>query len=142
MRRLGCQYKIAKRNITLLQKYFDPAVVDSLEFKSNNFRNNNDNKEIFSMVYSFLHNQMLPPPNITGNIHIGHALTLTIQVFISKIQDFFARYYLMRNRNVKWQSGLDHAGIATQSKVLSELERKGVKIENLSRDEILEEVQG
>lgn len=48
----------------------------------------------------------------------------------------------MRNRNVKWQSGLDHAGIATQSKVLSELERKGVKIENLSRDEILEEVQG
>ena len=50
---------------------------------------------------------MMPPPNVTGSLHIGHALTFTIQ-------DVLIRYYRMTGRDVLWQPGMDHAGIATQ----------------------------
>lgn len=52
-------------------------------------------------------NMVLPPPNVTGALHIGHALTITIQ-------DTLARWHRMRGFDVKWLPGLDHAGIATQ----------------------------
>ena len=56
----------------------------------------------------------MPPPNVTGNLHIGHALNMTIQ-------DILCRFWRMNGRNVLWQPGTDHAGIATQSVVEKEL---------------------
>ena len=50
---------------------------------------------------------VIPPPNVTGNLHIGHALNNTLQ-------DALARFERMRGKNVLWQPGTDHAGIATQ----------------------------
>src|SRR2546423_608543 len=50
---------------------------------------------------------MMPPPNVTGSLHMGHALTFTLQ-------DVLARYHRMRGRDVLWQPGTDHAGIATE----------------------------
>ena len=50
---------------------------------------------------------MMPPPNVTGSLHMGHALTFTLQ-------DVLIRYQRMRGRDVLWQPGTDHAGIATE----------------------------
>jgi len=50
---------------------------------------------------------LMPPPNVTGTLHLGHALTFTLQ-------DILVRYWRMQGRDVLWQPGLDHAGIATQ----------------------------
>ena len=57
---------------------------------------------------------MLPPPNVTGSLHMGHALNHTIQ-------DILARFERMRGRDVLWQPGMDHAGIATQMVVERQL---------------------
>ena len=53
---------------------------------------------------------IMPPPNVTGNLHIGHALNMTIQ-------DILCRFWRMNGCNVLWQPGTDHAGIATQNVV-------------------------
>ena len=70
---------------------------------------------------------MMPPPNVTGSLHMGHALTFTIQ-------DILVRYYRMQGRNVLWQPGTDHAGIATQIVVEKELEKKGINKIDLGRE--------
>ena len=57
---------------------------------------------------------MMPPPNVTGSLHMGHALTFTIQ-------DILIRYHRMQGKEVLWQAGTDHAGIATQSVVEKQL---------------------
>ncbi len=57
---------------------------------------------------------MMPPPNVTGILHMGHALTFTLQ-------DMLVRYHRMRGRDVLWQPGTDHAGIATQMVVERQL---------------------
>lgn len=56
----------------------------------------------------------MPPPNVTGKLHIGHALTLTVE-------DIMARYHRMRGDETLWIPGTDHAGIATQAKVEQKL---------------------
>ena len=61
---------------------------------------------------------MMPPPNVTGSLHMGHALTFTLQ-------DVLVRYERMRGRDVLWQPGTDHAGIATQMVVERQLKRLG-----------------
>src|SRR3974377_1857555 len=61
---------------------------------------------------------MMPPPNVTGSLHIGHALNFTLQ-------DVLARYQRMRGRDVLWQPGTDHAGIATQMVVERQLAEAG-----------------
>ena len=61
---------------------------------------------------------VLPPPNVTGVLHLGHALTVTVQ-------DALARWHTMKGYNVLWIPGLDHAGIATQSVVERQLDRLG-----------------
>jgi valyl-tRNA synthetase len=76
---------------------------------------------------------MMPPPNVTGSLHIGHALTFTIQ-------DLLIRYYRMKGRDVLWQPGTDHAGIATQMVVERRLEAEGLKRRELGRDAFLEKV--
>ena len=60
---------------------------------------------------------MMPPPNVTGSLHMGHALTFTIQ-------DILIRYNRMKGKEVLWQAGTDHAGIATQMVVERELQEK------------------
>jgi len=76
---------------------------------------------------------MMPPPNVTGSLHMGHALTFTLQ-------DVLIRYERMRGRDALWQPGTDHAGIATQMVVERELARKGVKRTDLGREKFLEQV--
>lgn len=78
---------------------------------------------------------LLPPPNITGKLHIGHALMLSIQ-------DALARYYRMKGCAVRWSPGTDHAGIATQSVVERMLETKrGLSRKDLGREGFLGEVR-
>ena len=74
---------------------------------------------------------MMPPPNITGVLHVGHALTFSLQ-------DILIRYYRMRGRDVLWQPGTDHAGIATQMVVERQLNAQGIKRTDLSRDEFVQ----
>jgi len=83
-------------------------------------------KQVFSMV--------LPPPNVTGQLHIGHALTVTIQ-------DALVRWSKMRGMRVEWVPGVDHAGIATQSVVEKQLLRdRGITRHDLGRDGFVAEV--
>ncbi|MFA6324757.1 MAG: valine--tRNA ligase [Candidatus Paceibacterota bacterium] len=82
--------------------------------------------EIFSMV--------LPPPNVTGSLHTGHALVLTIE-------DIMTRYARMQGKKTLWLPGTDHAAIATQSKVEKLLEKEGIKKKDLGREEFLKRVE-
>src|SRR5665647_555693 len=74
-----------------------------------------------------------PPPNITGKLHIGHALNNTFQ-------DMLARYKRMKGYNVCWIPGTDHAGIATQKKVEDHLKKKGITKDDLGREKFIEQV--
>ena len=76
---------------------------------------------------------MMPPPNITGRLHTGHALNFTIQ-------DIFVRFNRMNGRETLWLPGMDHAGIATQAVVERELLAKGIKKSDLRRDKFVEEI--
>lgn len=76
---------------------------------------------------------VIPPPNVTGALHIGHALNGTLQ-------DIIARYKRMKGCNVLWVPGTDHAGIATQNMVEKDLASKGIKKEDLGREKFVEKV--
>ncbi|MGI0131960.1 MAG: valine--tRNA ligase [Thermoplasmata archaeon] len=77
---------------------------------------------------------VLPPPNVTGILTLGHMLGGTVQ-------DLLVRYHRMRGESVLWVPGLDHAGLATQVEVRKRLAQQGVALEALSRDEILARVE-
>jgi len=76
---------------------------------------------------------MLPLPNVTGELHIGHASTFSIQ-------DVLIRWRRMQGRNALWQPGTDHAGIATQNVVERELARDGLSLQQLGRERFVERV--
>ncbi|MDR1034390.1 MAG: valine--tRNA ligase [Holosporales bacterium] len=76
---------------------------------------------------------LMPPPNVTGNLHLGHALTYTIQ-------DILVRYHRQAGFDTFWQPGTDHAGIATQMVVSRDLESSGIDPSSLSRDELIEKI--
>ena len=76
---------------------------------------------------------MMPPPNVTGSLHIGHALTFTIQ-------DILIRFHRMQGFDVLWQPGTDHAGIATQMVVERELAKSKITRHDLGRDKFIEKV--
>ena len=77
---------------------------------------------------------MMPPPNVTGSLHIGHALNMTLQ-------DVIARYWRMKGKDVLWQPGTDHAGIATQMVVERKLLTEGITSRaKLGRDAFLKKV--
>ena len=76
---------------------------------------------------------MMPPPNVTGSFHMGHALTFTIQ-------DILIRYNRMKGKEVLWQAGTDHAGIATQMVVERELQEKKIDRKDLGRQKFIEKV--
>ncbi len=76
---------------------------------------------------------MIPPPNVTGSLHVGHALTMTLQ-------DILVRFRRMQGRDVLWQPGTDHAGIATQMVVERLLDKEGVSRKELGRETFLSRV--
>src|SRR5919108_1153742 len=75
----------------------------------------------------------LPPPNVTGELHMGHALN-------ASIQDLLVRWHRMRGFNVLWQPGYDHAGIATQNVVERELAKEGLSRHDLGREAFVDKV--
>ena len=75
----------------------------------------------------------MPPPNVTGKLHIGHAL------FVS-IQDLMIRYHRLRGDAALWVPGTDHAGIATQSVVDKALRKQGINKNELGREKFVEQV--
>jgi valyl-tRNA synthetase len=81
--------------------------------------------EVFSIV--------LPPPNVTGTLHIGHAAMLVIE-------DIMTRFARMQGKRTLWLPGTDHAAIATQSKVEKILEKEGLRKNDLGREEFLQRV--
>ena len=83
------------------------------------------NKKKFSIV--------IPPPNVTGSLHMGHALN-------NSIQDLLTRYHRMNNFETLWQPGTDHAGIATQALVEKQIQKNGLKKEELGRKKFIENV--
>ncbi|MBD5803683.1 Valine--tRNA ligase [Azoarcus sp. Aa7] len=76
---------------------------------------------------------LLPPPNVTGTLHMGHGFNQTIM-------DALTRYHRMRGFNTLWQPGTDHAGIATQIVVERQLDAKGISRHDLGREKFLEKV--
>lgn len=85
----------------------------------------NKNSETFSII--------LPPPNVTGSLHIGHAAMLAIQ-------DIAVRYNRMKGKRTLWLPGTDHAAIATQSKVEKILQKENINKKDLGREKFLERV--
>ena len=88
----------------MLDKTYDPAASEQRIYerweRAGSFRcGKRPDAEPFTIV--------LPPPNVTGSLHMGHALNVTIQ-------DILCRFERLRGRDVLWQPGTDHAGIATQ----------------------------
>jgi valyl-tRNA synthetase len=76
---------------------------------------------------------MMPPPNVTGSLHIGHALNFTLQ-------DILIRFERMRGRDALWQPGTDHAGIATEIVVGNQLAERQINKQDLGRDEFVNRV--
>ena len=83
------------------------------------------NKKKFSIV--------IPPPNVTGSLHMGHALNNTIQ-------DMLTRFHRMNNFETLWQPGTDHAGIATQALVEKKLQKENINKQDLGREEFVKKV--
>src|SRR5258705_497063 len=75
----------------------------------------------------------LPPPNVTGTLHMGHAFQMTLM-------DVLIRYHRMRGDNTLWQLGTDHAGIATQIVVEQQLKTQGESRRDLGREQFTERV--
>ncbi|WP_018126248.1 valine--tRNA ligase [Balneola vulgaris] len=91
--------------------------------KENYFHSTPDDREPFTVV--------IPPPNVTGVLHMGHMLNNTIQ-------DVLVRKARMQGFNACWVPGTDHASIATEAKVVRKLREEGIKKSDLSRDEFME----
>ena len=87
------------------------------------FKPKKSKKRHFSIV--------IPPPNITGSLHMGHALN-------NSLQDLLIRFYRMNGYETLWQPGTDHAGIATQVIVEKELSVKGITKNQLGRNKFIE----
>ncbi len=94
-------------------------------WEKNNLFKPKKNKKSFSIV--------IPPPNVTGSLHMGHALN-------NSIQDLLTRFHRMNNYETLWQPGTDHAGIATQALVEKKLANDGIKKNDLGREKFIEKV--
>jgi len=93
--------------------------------KSKFFKPKKNKKKYFSIV--------IPPPNVTGSLHMGHALN-------NSLQDVLVRFYRMNGYETLWQPGTDHAGIATQAVVEKKLLEKGITKDQLGRNKFIDEV--
>ena len=114
-----------------LAKSFDPKTIESHWYQfweSNGYYAaglNSEVKDNFCIL--------LPPPNVTGTLHMGHGFNQTLM-------DALTRYHRMRGDNALWQPGTDHAGIATQIVVERQLDAAGVSRHDLGREKFLEKV--
>ena len=113
-----------------LNKVYDPKAVESEIYKmweeGGYFHAERDeSKKPFTIV--------MPPPNVTGQLHMGHAMDATLQ-------DSIIRFKRMQGYNALWIPGVDHAGIATQIKVEEELRKEGLTRYDLGREKFLERV--
>ncbi|HVJ24572.1 MAG TPA: valine--tRNA ligase, partial [Burkholderiales bacterium] len=113
----------------MLDKSFDPAAVEQRWYQrwesSGWFRHSGDKQPAYSI--------QLPPPNVTGTLHMGHAFQQTLM-------DALIRYHRMRGDNTNWVVGTDHAGIATQIVVERQLEEQGKTRHDLGREKFVERV--
>ena len=116
----------------MMDKTFDPAAVEARistrweeaeAFKAG--REDRRDADPYTIV--------IPPPNVTGSLHMGHALNNTIQ-------DILCRFERMRGRDVLWQPGMDHAGIATQMVVERQLMERQIHRRDLGREEFVRRV--
>ena len=111
----------------MLEKKYDHKEVENGKYdrwvKNNYFKAGDLTKESFSIV--------IPPPNVTGKLHLGHAWDTTLQ-------DIIIRYKKMFGYDVLWLPGMDHAAIATEVKVVDRLKEKGINKRDLGRDGFLE----
>ena len=114
---------------TSLDKTFDPAAIEAKWYDhwetQGLFRPERSDREPFTIVN--------PPPNVTGSLHIGHALDNTLQ-------DVVVRYERLRGKDALWVVGTDHAGIATQMVVERQLEARQDKRTNYSREDFVKKV--
>ena len=105
---------------------YDPKEVEQKWYKFWNengfFRSKPDGREPYTIV--------IPPPNVTGVLHMGHMLNNTIQ-------DIFVRRAKMLGKNALWVPGTDHASIATEAKVVAMLKEKGINKKDITREEFL-----
>ena len=116
--------------------------------KNSSSKNNNENIENYSNILwndnSIMSSNidsdkesftiMMPPPNVTGSLHIGHALNMTLQ-------DVLTRFWRLNDKNVLWQPGTDHAGIATQMVVERQMADKNEPgRREIGREKFLEKV--
>ena len=111
-----------------INKSFDPSEAEARLYKrwmdAGYFKPDEDPaKESFSIV--------MPPPNITGQLHMGHALDNTLQ-------DILTRYKRMRGYSVLWLPGTDHASIATEARIVEQMRKEGIFKEDLGREKFLE----
>ena len=117
---------IAAKNEELASKY-DPREVESKWYQywldNKLFSSKPDDREPYTIV--------IPPPNVTGVLHMGHMLNNTIQ-------DILIRRARMEGKNALWVPGTDHASIATEAKVVRKLAEEGVKKHDLTREQFLE----
>jgi valyl-tRNA synthetase len=114
----------------MLDKTYRPGAVETKHYERWNQSGafacgRNENAQPYTIV--------IPPPNVTGSLHIGHALNNTLQ-------DILIRYERMRGRDALWQPGMDHAGIATQMVVERQLEEAGSSRKEIGREKFLETV--
>ncbi len=105
----------------MLEPAYDPARVEKESV--------DDNQQNTGKSFTIL----MPPPNVTGRLHVGHALNHTLQ-------DILCRYQRQQGKDVLWQPGVDHAGIATQMVVERQLDNEGTKRKQLGREKFLERV--
>jgi len=109
-----------------ISKTYNPKEVEdkwySYWIKNNFFASHPSGKEPYTIV--------IPPPNVTGVLHMGHMLNNTIQ-------DVLVRKARMQGKEVCWVPGTDHASIATEAKVVGMLKEKGIKKSELSREDFL-----
>jgi valyl-tRNA synthetase len=109
-----------------LANKYNPAEVEDKNYRfwleNNFFRSVPDDREPYTVV--------IPPPNVTGVLHMGHMLNNTIQ-------DILVRRARMQGKNACWVPGTDHASIATEAKVVAKLAEQGIDKKDLTREEFL-----
>ncbi len=105
---------------------YDPSIVEDKWYKywmeQNFFHSEPDDREPYTIV--------IPPPNVTGVLHMGHMLN-------NSIQDILVRRARMQGKNACWVPGTDHASIATEAKVVDKLRKEGISKDDLTREEFL-----
>ena len=112
-----------------IDKTFDPAAIETRWYahweSTGRFRPHRPDAEPFTIV--------IPPPNVTGSLHVGHALDVTLQ-------DILVRHARLKGRDARWVVGTDHAGIATQMVVERDLAREQKKRSDFTRDAFIQRV--